>query len=225
MTDDPSVPSPRPARILIVDDHPLVREGLAVRISLQPDLEVCGEASDLPEAFELVKSLGPDLVIVDMKLKSGHGLDLIKRIQNHCPQVKVLVCSMYDDSLYAERALRAGALGYINKRESREKVVEAIRCVLSGQRYLSNKILQHVLRQALGTNEQPASSPTDVLTDRELQVFQLIGQGCATGEIAQRLHLSVHTIDTHREKIKSKLNVRTAAELSRVAVQWALENG
>jgi DNA-binding NarL/FixJ family response regulator len=215
----------RPIRILIVDDHPIVREGLAARIARQPDLTVCGEAEDVADALNLVKSAQPDLVIVDLSLKSGQGIDLIKRIHASSENVKTLVSSMYDESLYAERALRAGALGYVNKQEMSEKIIEAIRQVLDGKIYLSPSMTERFLQRAVGSPPQLIKSPIETLTDRELEIFKMIGQGKTTRQIAGELHLSVKTVETHRENIKSKLHILNAAELSREAVQWVMENG
>ena len=213
-----------PTKILIVDDHPLVREGLAMRISLHPDLSVCGEADSENEALALVTNIGPDLVLIDISLKSGHGLDLIKRIRSLNPAIKMLVISGFQESLYAERALRAGALGYLNKQQSNEKLIEAIRTVLAGKRFLSPEISRRLIEQALGTSDM-TRTPIERLTDRELEIFRMIGEGLTTSVIASQLFLSTHTIDTHRENIKRKLAVTTATELSRTAVQWVLENG
>jgi DNA-binding NarL/FixJ family response regulator len=213
-----------PVRILIVDDHPSVREGLALRISIHSDLEVCGEAESEEQAIELVRQMKPDLVLVDISLKSGHGLELIKRIRSMEPTVKMLVISGFQESLYAERACRAGALGYLNKQESSEKMIEAIRTVLAGERFLSPEISRRLISQALGSSDRK-KTPIEQLTDRELEIFRMIGEGLSTGLIANRLFLSTHTIDTHRENIKRKLTLNSAAELSRAAVQWLLENG
>jgi DNA-binding NarL/FixJ family response regulator len=211
-------------KILIVDDHPSVREGLALRISLHADLEVCGEAETEDQALVLVKQTSPDLVLVDISLKSGHGIELIKRIRSLDPAIKMLVISGFQESLYAERALRAGALGYLNKQESNEKMIEAIRTVLAGERFLSPEMSRRLINQALGASDA-TKTPIENLTDRELEIFRMIGEGLTTSAIANRLFLSTHTIDTHRENIKRKLAVSTAAELSRAAVQWLLENG
>jgi DNA-binding NarL/FixJ family response regulator len=216
--------TPAPVKILIVDDHPSVREGLALRISLHADLEVCGEAESEDQAVALVKQLKPDLVLVDISLKSGHGLELIKRIRSMDPTVRMLVISGFQESLYAERACRAGALGYLNKQESSEKMIEAIRTVLGGERFLSPEISRRLISQALGSSDRK-KTPIEQLTDREQEVFRMIGEGLSTGIIANRLFLSTHTIDTHRENIKRKLTLNSAAELSRAAVQWLLENG
>lgn len=211
-------------KILIVDDHPSVREGLALRISLHADLEVCGEAETEDQALVLVKQTNPDLVLVDISLRSGHGIELIKRIRSLDPAIKMLVISGFQESLYAERALRAGALGYLNKQESNEKMIEAIRTVLAGKRFLSPEINRRLVEQAL-SGSGATKTPIERLTDRELEIFRMIGEGLTTSAIANRLHLSTHTIDTHRENMKRKLAVSTAAELSRTAVQWLLENG
>lgn len=213
-----------PAKILIVDDHPLVREGLTMRLSTQRDMKVCGEAATEDEALSLVKQLRPDLVLVDISLKKGHGIELIKQVKSRYPAVKTLVISGHQESLYAERAMRAGALGYLNKQESNEKVLEAIRAVLAGQRYVSPAITQRLVDHALGEADQNRT-PIERLTDRELEIFRMIGEGLTSGAIADRLFLSTHTIDTHRENIKRKLNVKNAGELSRAAVQWVLEHG
>ncbi len=211
-----------PARILIVDDHSMVREGLRLRISAFDDLEVCGEATSEEEGMQLVKETNPQLIIVDISLKSGHGIELIKRVKANYPNIKMLVSSGFEESLYAERALRAGALGYLNKQDSGEKVIEAIRTVLRGERYVSQEITQRLISQALG-NRSESNNPMDLLTDRELEVFRLIGRGQTSGAIANELLLSTHTIDTHRENIKRKLGLKNAAQLNRQAVQFLLE--
>lgn len=209
--------------IAIVDDHPLVREGLAARISAQPDMEVCGEADDIESAMEMIVAKRPALVIVDIALRDGHGIDLIKRIVAAGINTRMLVVSAYDESLFAERALRAGALGYINKQELQGKVVEALRTVLRGERYLSSAMAQRLIAQAIGS--RAAAGGTEALTDRELQIFQLVGRGKSTREIANELNVSVHTIDSHREHIRAKLDLRSGTELIQRAVQWHIENG
>lgn len=213
-----------PARILIVDDHSMVREGLRLRISAFSDLEICGEATSEDEAMLLVKQTNPHLIIVDISLKGGHGIELIKRVKSSYPSIKMLVSSGFQESLYAERSLRAGALGYLNKQDSGEKVIDAIRTVLRGDRYVSPDITQRLVSQALGTKDE-SKDPIDLLTDRELEIFRMIGQGRTSGSIADDLLLSSHTIDTHRENIKRKLGLKNAAELNRQAVQFLLENG
>jgi DNA-binding NarL/FixJ family response regulator len=206
-----------------VDDHPLVREGLAARISAQADMEVCGEADDIESAMEMIVATRPALVIVDIALRDGHGIDLIKRIVAAGINTRMLVVSAYDESLFAERALRAGALGYINKQELQGKVVEALRTVLRGERYLSTAMAQRLIAQAIGS--KAAAGGMEALTDRELQIFQLVGRGKSTREIANELNVSVHTIDSHREHIRAKLDLRSGTELIQRAVQWHIENG
>ena len=210
-------------KILIVDDHALVRRGLATMIGDEPDLEVCGEAGDGVEAMSQLGVVRPDLVVVDLSLRNGHGLDLIRQIRARDAGIKLLVLSMHDEKLFAERALRAGALGYINKEEATGRVIDAIRQVLAGKVYVSPAMTERLLRRATG-EEAEAQLPSERLSDRELTVFQMIGQGLATREIAERLHLSVKTIETYREHIKAKLGLKNSAELSRHAAQWVLEN-
>jgi DNA-binding NarL/FixJ family response regulator len=213
------------ARVLIVDDHPAVREALVLRIGRQRDLEVCGEAADTSEALRLVADTQPDVAVVDISLKTGNGIDLIKRIKDRNESVRMVVWSMHSESLYAERALRAGALGYINKDQATDKIVEAIRRVLEGKVYLSEAMAEKLLRRAVGGQKEVARSPLAALADRELEVFRLIGQGVKTADIAERLHLSVKTVETYRDRIRQKLKLRDGAELAQCAVQWVLENG
>jgi DNA-binding NarL/FixJ family response regulator len=214
------------AKILIVDDHPAVREALASRISRQPDLEVCGEAADLGEALRLIAETQPDVAVVDISLKTGSGIDLIKRIKDRNDSVRTLVWSMHSESLYAERALRAGALGYINKDQATDKIIDAIRRVLDGKVYLSDAMAEKMLHRAVGVGRKGVTAaPLDVLADRELEVFRLIGQGVKTAEIAERLHLSVKTVETYRDRIRQKLDLSDGTELAHYATQWVLENG
>jgi DNA-binding NarL/FixJ family response regulator len=209
-------------RIVIVDDHPLVREGLAARISAQPDLEVCGQAEAVDEASVLIRTLRPALVLLDLALKRGNGLDLIRRIKARGAGPRVLVVSAYDEALFAERAIRAGAHGYINKQELQVSVVEAIRAVLRGEVFLSAELSRRLAGQALAGARRPRGPVA--LSNRELQVFERIGCGRSTREIATELRLSVHTIESHRENIRAKLNLRNGTELMQRAVIWALEN-
>lgn len=216
--------SARPTRVLIVDDHPAVREGLVVRISSQADMEVCGEAADVGDSLELLKTVRPDVAVIDIQLKTGDGLDLVKRIKARYESVRVLVWSMYPDKLYAKRALKAGALGYINKEHTTGRIVEAIRRVREGKVYLSDETADELLSQAAGSPRRMKESPVESLSDRELEVFRLIGEGVSTANIAKRLHLSKHTVDTHRQRIKEKLGLANAAELAQAAIRWTLED-
>ena len=193
-------PAKRGSRILIVDDHPIVRRGLRELIAHTPDLEVCGEAADIAEALQQVKSTRPDLVVVDVSLKSGSGIELIKQIKALDARIKMLVSSVYDESLYAERALRAGAMGYINKEEALDNIIGAIRQVLSGRVYLSGDMTNRMLFRSVN-GEKGERSSIDTLSSRELEIFELIGRGCTTSQIASKLHRSVKTIEAHRESI------------------------
>jgi len=209
-------------RIAIVDDHPLMRDGLSMRITAQPGSEVCGVAATEDDGFALITEECPDLVLVDISLKSGNGIELIKRVRARNSCVKFLAISAYKESLYAERALRAGALGYLNKQETNEKLIEAIRMVLRNERFLSEELKTKLVASALSKNPLE-QDPVDSLSDREKEIFRLIGEGLTTGAIADQLFLSTHTIDTHREHIKRKLNVSTANELSRLAFHAMIE--
>jgi DNA-binding NarL/FixJ family response regulator len=211
-----------PSRILIVDDHPLVRAGLRALIDAEPDLTICGEVGNARDAIEMARDEDPDLALIDISLEDGSGIELIKRLKVHTPELKMLVCSMHDESLFAERAINAGARGYVNKHQVTEQVLDAIRQVLSGRIYLSEKMVERVINGFAKKKDGAASSIED-LSDRELEVFGLIGQGLSTSKIAERLHLSVKTVETHREKIKRKLQLATGGELVRHAVQWHIE--
>ena len=219
-----SSPSKKSARILIVDDHPIVREGLVAVLSNKPGLEICGQASTIAEALTLIDSKHPDLAIIDISLPDGSGLDLIKRIKARNVPTKMLVMSMSDESLYAERALRAGAMGFLHKQEAREKLLDAIRLILDGEIFVSPAINNRLLQQVMAGKKPLQQSPLSALSDRELEVFELVGQGLTSGEIAHRLHLGIKTVETHRQRIKGKLELRTGAELVRHATQWVLEN-
>ena len=211
------------ARILIVDDHPLVRQGLSELISHEPDLEVCGEASAAGEAFQKVQSTRPDLVLIDLSLKDISGLELIKQIKAWKNTTKMLVVSMLDESIYAERALHAGAMGFVNKEEATEKVIEAVRDVLEGKVYLGDQSRDRVLHRVVGGKVELAEPSVHSLSDRELEVFELIGQGQTTKQIATRMRLSSKTVETHRDRIKAKLKLANITELTRRAVHWVLE--
>jgi DNA-binding NarL/FixJ family response regulator len=210
------------ARILIVDDHPALCEGLGHRIAAQPDMSVCGQAADVDEALAKVRELQPDVVIVDIALKSSDGLELVTALKSHYKHIRSLVHSMYEESLYADRCLRAGAMGYVNKGANPEEVVKAIRDVLAGRVYLSPTMTSKFLGRAVSGNE-PQLDPVATLTNRQLEVFRLIGEGKTTAQLAEQMHISVHTVETHRENIKRKLGATSAPELIRRAVQWVLE--
>ena len=207
-------------RILVVDDHPIVRQGLTELINHEDDLLVCGQAEDAHLAMQLIKELKPDMVIVDISLKETSGMELIKDIKAHYPELPVLALSMHDEFLYAERALRAGANGYIMKAEATENVVTAIRKVRSRQVYVSDKMASKMMRKLVGGGPDVGVSAIERLSDRELEVFRLIGEGHRTRQIAKKLHLSVKTIETYRAHIKEKLNLADAAELLQYAIRW-----
>ena len=206
--------------VLIVDDHPIVRQGLAQLINQEKDLEVCGQAEDAYEAMQAIRQLQPDMVIVDIGLKDTSGMELIKDLKVQYPDLPVLTLSMYDEEVYGERALRAGAKGYIMKQEATEKVVTAIRSVLAGEVYVSSGMAAKMVSKLVGTGARTAGSPADSLSDRELEVFRMIGEGFSTREMAEKLHLSVKTVETYRAHIKDKLGLQDANELLRSAIRW-----
>lgn len=212
-------------RILIVDDHPMMRQGLAQLIGLEPDLAICGEAETAEQALGMVDRLKPDLVLADISLPGKNGLELIKDFQALLPGLPVLVISMHDESLYAGRVLRAGGRGYIMKQEGGKKLMLAIRQVLTGKIYVSEKMSAEILETFSGRRAGTEASPMENLTDREFEVFQLIAQGQGTRGIAEKLHLSVKTVDVHRANIKAKLKLNSAAELLRFAVRWSEAQG
>jgi len=210
---------PRKKKIFLVDDHPLVREWLANLIQQQPDLAVCGETENAPEAISVIASTKPDLVIADLNLKNSSGIQLIKDLKELQPHVPVLVLSMHDESLYADRVFRAGARGYVNKRETAQKTVEAIRRVLEGKLYVSEKAAE-VLAGDKIRGRTASQSAIELLSDRELEVFDKLGQGIGTRQIAEDFHVSVKTIQEYCARIKEKLNLNNATELLREAVRW-----
>jgi DNA-binding NarL/FixJ family response regulator len=208
-------------RILVVDDHPMMRQGLAQLVGAETDLVVCGEAENAESALDCLKTLRPDLVLADISLPGKNGLELIKDFQALQPGLPVLVISMHDESLYAERVLRAGGRGYVMKQEGGKKLMLAIRQVLGGQIYVSEKMSALILEIFSGRRGGAESSPVENLTDREFEVFQLVGEGKGTRDIAEKLHLSVKTVDVHRTNIKKKLKLESATELIRFAVRWS----
>lgn len=207
-------------KILLVDDHPMMREGLRQIIGNEPDLIVSGEAENAGEALELFKNQKPELVLADITLPGKNGLELVKDLLALDPRVSVLVISMHDENMYAERVLRAGGRGYIMKQAGGKKIMEGIRQVLSGQIYVSEKMSAKILEIFSGRRGGSSASPVESLTDREFEVFQLIGQGLGTKEIAAKLHVSAKTVEVHRMNVKAKLKLKTAAELIRYSVQW-----
>jgi DNA-binding NarL/FixJ family response regulator len=211
---------PDKSKILIVDDHPIVRQGLAELVNHENDLAVCGQAEDAHQAMKAIKELRPNIAVVDISLRETSGIELIKDINVQYPNLPVLALSMHDESLYAERALRAGAKGYIMKAEATEKVITAIRKILGGEVYVSDKMAAKMVRKLVGHRTEISTSPIERLSDRELEVFNLIGKGYGTRQISERLHLSIKTIETYRAHIKEKLNLANAAELLQYAIQW-----
>ncbi|MAT15196.1 MAG: DNA-binding response regulator [Planctomyces sp.] len=210
-------------RILIVDDHPVVRQGLRMMIDGEADLRVCAEASGMTEALRLYADERPQVVIADISLENGSGLELVKELIYQNEDLKILVCSMHEESLFAERALRAGARGFINKEEATDKLIEAIRKVAEGHVYFSNEMTARLLCRQAGVGKEPEKSAIETLSDRELEVFEQIGQGVTTRQVAEKLHLSPKTVETYRENIKHKLHLSNATELTQHAVQWVLE--
>jgi DNA-binding NarL/FixJ family response regulator len=214
-------PAVRKARVVLVDDHPVIRRGLSALIRLEADLDVCGEAGDAREALELIGRENPAVAVVDISLSGPDGIELIKDIKIRYPEVKVLVLSMHDESVYAERALRAGARGYLMKSEPLEHVMGAIRRVLKGEIHVSERFAARLLHQVVGHGHTAETSAIDRLSDRELQVFRSIGQGMGIRDIANELYLSVKTIEAHREHIKQKLGLQSSGELLRYAIRLA----
>ena len=207
-------------RILLVDDHPLVRERLTEIINREPDLVVCAEAEDRHEAIAAISAKAPELAIIDLALKTSDGLELIKDIRTRWPKIQMLVVSMHDESLYAERVIRAGSQGYITKQEATRKILLAIRRVLAGSIYLNEKVAAHIIGRLSARSTTIAATPTEVLADRELQVFTLTGRGLNTTEIAARLHIAIKTVETYRARIKEKLKLKDSSELLQWAISW-----
>lgn len=215
-------PASTKKKVALVDDHPLIRQGVGLLISQESDLEVCGEAETARDALELFEKTNPDVAVVDLTLKESSGLELIKDAHIRCPKMRILVLSMRDEGFYAERVLRAGARGYITKEEGPKKVLAGIRRVLAGEICISDRIASKLMSKIIqGPRDAAEEGLTlDTLTDRELEIFELVGNGLPTREISKRLHISTKTVDSHREHIKSKLKLESAAELLKHAIQW-----
>jgi DNA-binding NarL/FixJ family response regulator len=211
---------PQRTNIFLVDDHPLVREWLTNLINQQPDFRVCGETGSAPEALQLVADTRPDIAIIDITLASGSGIDLIKNIKAAEPAVGILVLSMHDELLYAERALRAGAGGYIMKSEATQKVIQAIRSVLNGEVYVSPRVASALAQKLVGGKKEVAELPIAELSDRELEVFQLLGRGYSTRQISEHLHVGFKTVQSYSARIKEKLKLTNINELMREAIRW-----
>jgi DNA-binding NarL/FixJ family response regulator len=224
MTKTANAKTAASTRIMIVDDHPLVREGLIGLLSAQSDFVVCGEASGAAEARHIVATMKPDVAIIDLTLTDGSGIDLIKEFKAKFSAMKLLVVSMHEESLFAERVLRAGAVGYVNKQEASRTIVQAVRTILAGKMYLSPNMTELVVQRAFISGMDLSRPPVDRLTEREREVFELIGAGLSSRQISVKLEVSPKTVETHREHIKEKLELTTAAELTKYAVQWVIEN-
>lgn len=212
------------SRVVVIEDHPVLCEGLRQLINNQPDLACVGIAYNTSDAKRLVEECKPDLMVLDLRLKGGDALDLIKTLRVEHPQVKVLVLSQYDELIFAERALRAGAFGYIMKENTTDEILRALRKVLAGELYFSERVASAIVRRTLREKPIPSRDGIEILSDREMQVFQLLGASYSSREIAEQFHLSRKTIETHCEKIKHKLSLPTAAELKKFARRWAVEN-
>jgi DNA-binding NarL/FixJ family response regulator len=221
---NPTKPSTSKARILLVDDHPMLRRGVAELINGEAIYEVCGEVGTLADAYAAVNKLKPEMVIIDISLDGNNGVELMKELTYRWPNLPLLAFSMHDEQIYAERALRAGAKGYVMKQHPPEALLEAIKSVLKGKVYLSPQMSDRLLGKLVGagTSDKPVQSPIEKLSDRELEVLQLIGKGQTTAQIADKLCLSVKTIETYREHLKQKLSLKSGPELVRYAIEWSL---
>lgn len=223
-TTAPAAPVNTKTRVFIVDDHPLLRKGLGELINQQLDMIICGEADDAPEALKAICQIQPDLVIVDISLKSQNGIELIKNIKAINPSTQVLVLSMHDESIYALRVLKAGAKAYVMKQEVVDKVMEAIRRIRAGKVFVSERVAAQMLSQVVDGNDPSRNSPVDALSDRELEIVTMIGNGTPTREIAKRLSISIKTVESHRAHIKDKLSLTNATQLVQWCVRWVEEN-
>jgi DNA-binding NarL/FixJ family response regulator len=217
---NPKCDAPDAKRIVIVDDHPLFRKGLEELIHSDGSFAVCGEAGNAAEAMEVIRKLNPDLAIVDLSLPGANGIELIKNVRAEFPKLPILVLSMHDESLYALRALRAGAEGYVMKHEAMTNVIQAIREVFNGRPYLSPAMAAQVITKFAHRDAEGATDPVERLSDRELEVLELIGKGTEVRQIAKLLHLSPKTVETHRAHIKDKLDLKNSREVARFALQW-----
>jgi DNA-binding NarL/FixJ family response regulator len=207
-------------KIYLVDDHPLMRKGIAMTLDLEMDFEVCGQAESAEEAISDIPAKKPDIVVIDISLPGMNGIELIKHLKAQNPDLLMLVVSRHDEDMYAERAIKAGARGYLMKMEAGDVIVNAIRRILKGQIYLSEEINNKLLMGMMSGGQVGRSSPLEVLSDRELEVFELIGNGSTTREIAERMHVSIKTVESYRTRIKTKLDISTGNELIKQAVQW-----
>jgi len=212
--------SPAKKKILLVDDHEIVRRGIASLLNTEPDVEVCGEAEDMRSALDAIKQMRPDLVLLDLSLGEGDGLDILRQLREQNSDVLVLVLSMYDETIYAERALRAGAKGYVRKVDVAKTIVGAIRTVLAGQVYVSDTVAAQLLNRLSGGKSSSANMPIDKLTDRELQVLRCIGRGMGNDEIAEELFISAKTVESHKEHIKAKTGLASSGDLLRYAIEF-----
>jgi len=210
------------SRVFIVDDHPIIRRGLKLLIDQEPDLIVCGEAENARSVLPAIQELKPAIAIIDISLGHDSGIELIKNIRLQHPELPLLVLSMHDESLHAERALRAGARGYVMKQEAPEKIITAIRQVLQGNIYVSDAMGAKLLNKLIDSRSEKTSSPLELLSDRELQVFQLLGRGFGTRQVAEQLNVSIKTVEAYRANIKDKLNLKSSAELVQHAIHWVL---
>jgi DNA-binding NarL/FixJ family response regulator len=221
LKNEPAKSGIRKTRILIVDDHPIVREGLATILHHEQDLEVCGQAEDTFGALSTIADLKPDIALVDISLKQSDGIELTKTIKAQYPELSVLVLSVHDESVYAERVLLAGAKGYLMKDAAADHIVKAVRTILRGEIYVSDAVAKKFMHIIAGDKAGIAKTAIDHLSDRELETFRLIGEGLSVSKIAERLHLSVKTIETYRSRIKEKLEIADASQLLQYSIQWA----
>jgi DNA-binding NarL/FixJ family response regulator len=221
----PPEPHSRKSKVFLVDDHPIVRQGLALLINREPDMIICGEADSAPSALQSIPAASPDVVVVDISLDGPDGLDLLKSIRSKDPVLPVLILSMHDESSYAERSLRAGANGYIMKQEATEKVLVAIRRILEGKVYLSERLTNRMLEKYVYGAPSSKNDPLSKLSDRELEVFRLIGAGHGTRQIAEELHVSIKTVESYQAHIKEKLGLRNARELVQHAIERTVNVG